>query len=179
MSTNVTVIGTIATEPKSVNLTSGAQLCTFRLANGERRYDADKKTWVDGHTNWFTVNAYRSLAVNALASLNKGDRVMVFGRLRVKQWEAGEKSGTSVEIDAEALGPELRWGTTKYQRQSPQQETSLPGEESGSSSAQEVSDSTELADGNGDASAGHSPDEETGAGWFVPAEDGANPFGEA
>ena len=37
---------------------------------------------------------------------------MLTGRLRVRDWETGEKQGTAVEIDAEAIGHDLLWGTT-------------------------------------------------------------------
>jgi len=65
---------------------------------------------------WFTVTAFRRLAENAAASLEKGDRVIVQGRLRVRPWESGEKSGISVEIDADAIGHDLAWGTTVFSR---------------------------------------------------------------
>lgn len=119
MTTQVSVVGTIATDPKEISLSSGTAFCTFRLACGERRFNREKNTWEDGSTNWFTVNVFRTLATNALASFTKGDRVFVAGKLRVKAWERNEKSGTSVEIDADALGHELRWGTTLFTKSQP------------------------------------------------------------
>src|SRR5690606_20208235 len=37
----------------------------------------------DGETNWFTITTFRQLAGNVRASLDKGHRVVVAGRLRV------------------------------------------------------------------------------------------------
>lgn len=113
MSTIISVVGTVATEPREITI-GGTTLCSFRLACSERRLNRETQKWEDGPTNWFTVNAFRALATHAAQSLSKGDRVIVHGKLRIKSWQREEKSGTSVEIDAEALGPELRWGTTTF-----------------------------------------------------------------
>jgi single-strand DNA-binding protein len=56
------------------------------------------------------------LAENMFHSLGKGDRVVVAGRLRIREWEDGEKSGTTVEIDAATVGHDLSWGTSAYTR---------------------------------------------------------------
>lgn len=119
MSSHISVVGTIATEPKEITLPSGIPLCTFRLASSERRFNAEAQKWEDSQTNWFTVNVFRALATNALASFEKGQRVLVNGKLRVKSWEHEQRSGTSVEIDAESLGHELRWGTSVFKRAQP------------------------------------------------------------
>jgi len=117
MSTPVSVVGTIATDPRLTKSPAKAAFCTFRVASTERRYDREKNQWIDGETNWFTVNAFRSLAENAERSFEKGDRVVVNGRMRVRQWATEEKSGTSVEIDADALGHDLRWGVSRFEKQ--------------------------------------------------------------
>ena len=44
MSTHISVVGTIATEPRLITSSSGTQLCTFRLASDERRYDREQHT---------------------------------------------------------------------------------------------------------------------------------------
>ena len=69
-----------------------------------------------GHTNWYTVSAFRQLAVHAQQSLHKGQRVIVTGRLRVSTWENASGKGTSVDIDAEAIGHDLLWGTSDFRR---------------------------------------------------------------
>jgi len=113
---NISVVGTVATEPRLVVTQAGVKLCTFRLASGERRYDRGQQKWVDGDTNWFSVAAFRALAEHAGQSFKKGERVIVTGRLRVRQWETEEKSGTSVEIEADALGHDLRWGVSRFEK---------------------------------------------------------------
>jgi single-strand DNA-binding protein len=86
------------------------------MAEQVRRFDREKMKWVDGETNWYTVTAFRTLAVNAAGSIDKGDRVIVAGDLRVRDWDNGERAGTSVEIEATHLGHDLAWGTSTYIR---------------------------------------------------------------
>lgn len=116
MSTIITVVGTVATEPQTIGPGTPAQFCAFRLASNERRYDSGKGEWVDGHTSWFSVHAFRGLGEHARASLKVGDRVIVHGRMRVRDWVGKEKSGTSAEIDADALGHDLRWGVSTFSK---------------------------------------------------------------
>ena len=117
MSTIVTVVGTIATDPRTTTSPGKATFCTFRLASTERKFSRDRNQWVDGETNWFTINAFRNLAANAGASFAKGERVFVHGRLRVRKWESEERFGTAVEIEADALGHDLRWGVSSFTKQ--------------------------------------------------------------
>lgn len=116
MAIQITAVGTVATDPKDIRLSEGVTLCTFRLAASERKFNRETQTWVDGETNWLSINVFRILAEHALASIHKGQRVFVHGKLRIKQWEREERSGTSVEIDAESIGHDLRWGTSTFHR---------------------------------------------------------------
>jgi len=64
------------------------------------------------------VNAWRTLAENSAESLTRGSRVVVVGRLRQRSWETPEGERRSVvEIEADELGPSLRWATAKIERQ--------------------------------------------------------------
>lgn len=38
------------------------------------------------------------------------------GRLRVRDWDNGERAGTSVEIEAESIGHDLVWGSSTFVR---------------------------------------------------------------
>jgi single-strand DNA-binding protein len=60
------------------------------------------------------VTAFRALGVNLSNSLKKGEPVIVYGRMRINQWVNGEKSGTTVEIDAYNVGHDLSWGRTTF-----------------------------------------------------------------
>ena len=116
MSESFTVSGLVATTPRHLVTQEGLPITSFRLASSKRRFDKTKKIWVEGETNWFTITSFRQLAINSAASISKGDRIVVAGRLKVRDWDNGERSGTSVEVDAESLGHDLVWGTAEFSR---------------------------------------------------------------
>jgi single-strand DNA-binding protein len=112
MTDSITVTGVVGSDPRLHVTTQGLAIASFRLASTRRYFDRTKGTWEDGETNWYTVSGFRQLAHNTMASVKKGQRLVVHGRLRVRAWENGEKSGTAIEIDADAIGHDLSWGTT-------------------------------------------------------------------
>jgi len=116
MTDTIFLTGLVATSPRHVTTSEGLAITSFRLASSQRRFDKALSKWVDGETNWFTVSAFRALATNAASSVVKGDRVVVTGRLRVRDWENTDRSGTNVEIEADSLGHDLTWGTSVYTR---------------------------------------------------------------
>ncbi|WP_157156478.1 MULTISPECIES: single-stranded DNA-binding protein [unclassified Diaminobutyricimonas] len=116
MTDMITVTGVVATEPTKFVTSAAVPITSFRLASNQRRYDRGKQEWVDVGTNWYGVSAFRALALHALVSLHKGERVVVTGRLKVREWTAGEKNGTAVEIDAESIGHDLTFGTSMFTR---------------------------------------------------------------
>jgi single-strand DNA-binding protein len=116
MTDQLTLTGLIATTPRHIVTAEGLAITSFRLASQQRRYDKHTQAWADADTNWYTVTAFRELAINSAKSLNKGDRVVTVGRLKVKEWSNDDRSGTTVEVEAESLGHDLHWGTTEYQR---------------------------------------------------------------
>ena len=116
MTQAITVRGLVATTPRHLVTQDGLPITTFRLASSERRFDRTQNTWIDGATNWFTITSYRILAINVAASINKGDRVLFTGTLEVRDWDNGERAGTSVEIEATSMGHDLAWGTSTFTR---------------------------------------------------------------
>ncbi|MEY4741472.1 MAG: hypothetical protein RL672_222, partial [Actinomycetota bacterium] len=96
-----------------------------------------------------TVTSFRQLAINASGSVSKGDRVLVAGKLRVRDWENGERSGTAVEVEAESIGHDLSWGSSNFTR------TVLVREHDGADSAGEngADSAGNLVDSSADADA--------------------------
>ena len=116
MTDEITVAGLVATTPRHLVTQEGLPITSFRLASSHRRFDKEQGRWVEVDTNWFTVTAFRQLAVNSAQSITKGERVVVHGRLKVRDWDNGERSGTSIEIEADSLGHDLSWGTATFNR---------------------------------------------------------------
>ncbi|WAB80856.1 single-stranded DNA-binding protein [Microcella daejeonensis] len=114
MSDTITLTGLVATSPRHIVTTEGLAITSFRLASNQRRFDRTEGKWLDGDTNWYTVTAFRQLGTHVASSVQKGDRVLVTGRVRIRDWTSEEKSGTSIEIDAEAIGHDLTWGRATF-----------------------------------------------------------------
>ena len=116
MSEHLTVAGLVATTPRHLVTQDGLPITSFRLASSQRRFDRAQNKWIDGETNWYTITAFRQLAINSAGSVSKGDRIIVSGKLRVRDWDNGERAGTSVEIEADGIGHDLSWGSSSFTR---------------------------------------------------------------
>ncbi|MET3811588.1 single-stranded DNA-binding protein [Arthrobacter sp. UYEF3] len=116
MNDSITVRGFVATEIKSSTTPGGVATASFRMGSTGRRFDRSANSWVDGNTNWFTVQGYRQLAGNMGCSIKKGQRVIVVGRLKMRSWEKEGRVYHSAEIDAESVGHDLMWGSANFTR---------------------------------------------------------------
>ncbi len=133
MNETVTIVGNIGSIPEQRQLPTGGQVTGFTLVSTERRRDKKTGGWVDGHSNWYDVSVFRALGENAFASLRKGQRVIVVGRLRLRSWETESSRGTSAEIEADSVGHDLLWGTSLFRkRESAPRATAQTTGESGS-----------------------------------------------
>jgi len=112
--TYVTISGNVVGDPVARATKANVPFVTFRVASNVRRVDFKTGEYIDAGTNFVNVTAFRSLGVNLANSLKKGEPVLVYGRMRINQWVNGERSGTTVEIDAYNVGHDLTWGQTQY-----------------------------------------------------------------
>ncbi|MFL6003982.1 MAG: single-stranded DNA-binding protein [Nocardioides sp.] len=109
-------------------------VATFRLGCTPRRYSKKSESWVDGETQWYSVNAWRALADHCAGSLRRGDPVVVFGRLNVEIWT--NKAGievSSLTVDATFVGHDLNRGTSQFTK-SARSEQPTPTQPASSSS---------------------------------------------
>jgi single-strand DNA-binding protein len=112
--TYVTVSGNVVGDPVVRATRANVPFLTFRVASNVRRVDYKTGEYIDAGTNFVNVTAFRGLGVNLSNSLRKGEPVIVYGRMRINQWVNGERSGTTVEIDAYNVGHDLNFGQTQY-----------------------------------------------------------------
>jgi single-strand DNA-binding protein len=111
-----TTTGLVATTPRYLKTADGLDICSFRIASGYKKFDRTKMEWVEGETNWLTITSYGTLAINVASSIGKGDRIIISGTLRVRDWDNGTNSGTSVEVEADTIGHDLVWGQSTFTR---------------------------------------------------------------
>lgn len=114
--TYVTMAGVVAGEPRAAALDGTLRVTNFRMASSARWRDRGGQ-WVDGPTTWVNVTCWRGLAANVAESLARRDRVIVRGRLRTRTWHGDDGlERTSLEIEADSVGHDLAYGTSRFTR---------------------------------------------------------------
>lgn len=113
--TLVTLVGNAATGVEFRETATGG-MARFRFAVTPRRWDREKQFWTDGHTSFYTVWAWRSLATNLSGSVSIGEPLVVHGRLKVREEEREGLRRTFVDIEAVAVGHDLTRGTAAFRR---------------------------------------------------------------
>lgn len=126
--TKVTVTGWVGTQPKHFVSESGTDFTSFRLASTKRYYNRASDAWVDGATTWFTVKAWRSMAINVAESLRRSDPVLVHGTLTSETWDSPDGPRTTFVIEADAVGPDLARGQATFRHTVHKAGESTPGQ---------------------------------------------------
>ncbi len=128
---NVTIVGNLTRDPELRFTAGGKGIANFGVAVN-RRWQANGE-WQE-KVSFFNVTAWDTLGENCAASLTKGMRIIVTGRLEQREYETkeGEKRNV-VEIVADEIGPSLRWARAEVERIS--RDTASSGSGGGSSSA--------------------------------------------
>ena len=113
-SNSVTLIGNLTRDPELRYTTGGRGVASFGMAVN-RRYQVNGE-WQE-QTSFFNIVCWGQLGENAAATLSKGSRAIVFGRLEQRSYETsdGEKRSV-VEVIAEEVGPSLRWAQAQIER---------------------------------------------------------------
>ena len=113
----ITVVGNLTGDPELRFTPSGQAVANFTVASTSRLFDRQTNEWKDGDTVFIRCSVWRQYAENVAESLSKGTRVIVTGRLKVRQYETREGGrGTSVECDVDEVGPALKSATAKVTR---------------------------------------------------------------
>lgn len=116
MSRETTIVGNATADAELKYLPSGVAVCTFTVAETPRVKNGDG--FVDGEAMFVRCTAWRELGEHAAEVITRGMRVMVHGRLKVSAWEKDGVKRTSLEMDVEAAGPDLRFATATVHKAS-------------------------------------------------------------
>ena len=113
-----TVVGNTTDRPELRFTPAGAPVATFTVAVNER-YKTAAGEWADGATSFVRCVAWRDLAEHVAESADKGDRLIVTGTLREREYEVqaqhpGDSGKRRVwELHATEVGAALRYATVK------------------------------------------------------------------
>ena len=110
----VTLVGNLTRDPELRFTQGGRAVATLGIAVS-RRYQVNNE-WQE-QTSFFNIVCWGTLGENAAASLAKGTRIMVTGRLEQRSYETQDNEKRSVvEVVADEIGPSLRWAQASVER---------------------------------------------------------------
>jgi single-strand DNA-binding protein len=109
----VTLVGNLTRDPELRYTTGGRGVASFGLAVN-RRYQVNGE-WQE-QVSFFNVVAWGQLGENVAATLTKGSRTIVFGRLEQRSYETNGEKKSIVEVVADEVGPSLRWAQASIER---------------------------------------------------------------
>ncbi|MGA1183706.1 MAG: single-stranded DNA-binding protein, partial [Ilumatobacteraceae bacterium] len=110
----ITLVGNLTRDPELRFTANGRAVASFGIAVG-RRYQVNGE-WQE-QTSYFNITAWGQLGENAAASLSKGARIVVTGRLEQREYTTREgDKRTAIDVIADELGPSLRWATAQVER---------------------------------------------------------------
>lgn len=110
---SVTVVGTVTADPELRFTPSGAAVANWTVASNERRLNKQTNEWEDGAATFLRCSVWRQAAENVAESLHRGDRVIVTGQLKQREFEKDGVKRTAYELDVDEVGISLKWATAK------------------------------------------------------------------
>lgn len=108
MSLDVSFRGNLGGDPELRFTQSGKAVCSFSVANTDSRKNQATGEWEVIDTTWVRVSCFDRLAESVANNLQKGDRVVITGRLVNHEYQ--DKNGEtahSLQVTATAIGLDL------------------------------------------------------------------------
>lgn len=102
----------LGSDPELRFTPGGVAVCDVRaVATSRKKVDGE---WVDDKECWLTLVGFKEQAENMAESFEKGNAVVVMGRLQMETWE--DKEGgkrTTFKVLIDAIGPATRWNPAR------------------------------------------------------------------
>jgi single-strand DNA-binding protein len=114
--TFITVIGNLTDAPELRFTPSGAAVANFRVASTPRKFDKQSGEWKDEEPLFLSCSVWRDAAEHVAESLERGARVVVYGRLKQRSYDKDGERRTVFEMDVEEIGPSLRYATAQVKK---------------------------------------------------------------
>jgi single-strand DNA-binding protein len=110
---SIHLVGNLTREPELRFLNTGRPVCNLGLASS-RRYQVNGE-WQE-QTSFFNLTVWGDMAENVAASLKKGSRVVVTGRMESREYEHDGQKRTAFDVIVDEIGPSLRWARAEVER---------------------------------------------------------------
>jgi len=111
------VVGFVATQPKSGMTKTGTRTLSMRVGWTPRIFDRATSEWTDQPSSFITVQCYNKAAEHGYVCLRRGEPVVVRGTLRVREYiDQNGVRRSSVEVHADSIGHDLSRGITVFNK---------------------------------------------------------------
>jgi single-strand DNA-binding protein len=110
MFNEATLIGYVGKKPESRTLPNGRAVTSFSLATSERWKDKESGEQRE-QTEWHSCQAFGRQAEIVAQFVNKGDLLMVQGRIQTRKWqdkEGNDRYTTEIQVQNVRLMPNKR-----------------------------------------------------------------------
>lgn len=106
----------VVADPELRFTPSGVAVANLRIVANSRKKN-EQGEWVDDKEVWLNLTAWKQLAENIAESVQKGDLIVVKGRLETRSYETkeGEKR-QSFDVTADEVGVSLARATAKISK---------------------------------------------------------------
>jgi single-strand DNA-binding protein len=116
------IVGNMTADAELRYTQSGLPVAGFTVAVNDRKFNRTTNEWEDGDTTFVRCSVWREMAEQVAASLTKGTRVMVSGKLTLQEFEKKEGgTGAALEMQVDEIGPSLRYATAQVTKAAPRQ----------------------------------------------------------
>ncbi|MEA5116673.1 MAG: single-stranded DNA-binding protein [Propionicimonas sp.] len=105
---SITLAGNAVADPELRHDPDGNPQATLTVACNHSEYDKTTGQWVQGDTAFMKVVATKRLAENVAASITKGNRVVVTGKLRSRSYQGRDGNKKTVqEVHADEVAASM------------------------------------------------------------------------
>lgn len=113
----ITIVGNLTADPELRYTQNGIPVVNFTVAETPRFFDRQSNEWKDGEASFFRATAWRTHAEHIAASFSKGQRVIVTGTIRQRNYQDREGNARSTfEIEVDEIGPSVKYGVATFTR---------------------------------------------------------------
>ncbi len=116
----VTIVGNVTDTPELRYTTNGVPVVNFTVAVNEKSRDRQTGELVDTEPGFYDCTVWQDFAENVNATIDKGTRVIVYGRIKQRKYQdrdGNNRSGWNVQVDS--VGPDLRFARAGIQKMQP------------------------------------------------------------
>jgi single-strand DNA-binding protein len=112
----ICMAGTLTADPELRFTPAGLAVCNFTVACNPRTLNRQTGQWEDGEATFLRCTVWRTVAENVGNSLRRGQRVIVSGSLKQRNYEHEGQKRTTFDVDVDEIGASLKWANVEVRK---------------------------------------------------------------